>query len=88
MTGSSEALKANISTRSAAAGSCERIESILVRTSKAAVSGSRSQSNSTVNCAWSEPAVARISSIPDSVASASSTGRTTSCSISSGVEPG
>ncbi len=86
-TGWSPELKANISMRSAPTGSCGRIESSFVRTSNAAASASRSQLKSTSNCAWSDCALARISSMPDSVASASSTGRTTSCSISSGVEP-
>ena len=88
MTGSSEALKSNMSSRSAPAGRVGRIESSLVRTSKAAASGSRSQSNSTSKLASSARANARISTMPDSVESASSTGRTMSCSISSGVEPG
>ena len=84
----SDALKANISSRSAPAGNCARIESSFVRTSKAAALASRSQSNRIWNCAWSDCALARISSTPESVASASSTGRTMSCSISSGVDPG
>ncbi len=88
VTGSSDALKESITMRSAAGGSSARIESSLVRTSNAAFSASRSQLKRTVNCASSGRAVASISSMPESVASASSTGRTTSCSISSGVEPG
>ncbi len=84
----SEALNAWISNRSAPAGSCGRIESSLVRTSNAAASASRSQLNWMLNWAWSDCALARISSMPDSVASASSTGRTISRSISSGVDPG
>ena len=58
VTGWSEALNENIRMRSAAAGSSERIESSLVRTSNAAFSASRSQLKSTVNCASSGRAVA------------------------------
>ena len=86
--GWSVGLNVNIVMRSAPSGSSLRIESILVRTWNAAVSTSRSQSKPISNSAWSAPAVASICSMPDSVASASSMGRTTSRSISSGVEPG
>jgi hypothetical protein len=86
--GSSDALNAKISSRSARSGSVGRIESSFVRTSNAAASASRSQSNRTSKLASSDRADERISSMPESVASASSTGRTISCSISSGVDPG
>jgi hypothetical protein len=60
----------------------------LVRTSKAAASMSRPQSNWIWKVACSASERERSSSMPASVESASSTGRVMSCSTSSGVEPG
>ena len=78
----------HIHMRSAVFGSCARTESSLLRTSNPAVLMSVPQAKRiSKRASWSLE-VERISSMPGSVASASSMGRVISSSVSSGVEPG
>jgi hypothetical protein len=86
--GSSAVEAIHIHMRSADLGSCARTESSLARTSKAAVLMSVPQAKRISKRESSSLDVERISSMPGSVASASSMGRVISSSVSSGVDPG
>ena len=79
---------AKIHMRSAPGGSWLRTASSLVRTSKPAVLMSVPQAKRIRSVRLVPLDVERISSMPGSVASASSIGRVISSSVSSGVEPG